>query len=165
MTESYRLNTALSKFTQTTVLVYQAIAVVSFLASLILGFEWLSKPFPGGFFEQTMVLNGSDTREAGKQWALYAQGFDLGDQLLSVDNRPVSNARDLAVILDSLTIGQTVPVQLRTSAGEVRSAEIALQSLSNTDRVSYFYLPVFLSALFLMISLWIFGLRRTESAG
>ncbi len=165
MNEPYRLNTALSKFTQTTVLVYQAVAVITFFASLVLGFEWLGKPFLGGFFEHTMVLNGSDTRQAGEHWALYAEGFNLGDQLLSVDNRPVSNGRELSAVLDSLTVGQAVPVTLRTSAGEVRSAEVTLQWLSNTDRLSYFYLPIILSAIFLGISLWIFGLRRTEPAG
>ncbi len=54
---------------------YQAIAVLIFAAALILGLDWLNDPFIGGLFEQTMVLNGTDTSEPGKHWALYEQGF------------------------------------------------------------------------------------------
>ena len=165
MNESFRLRTILSRITQSVVLVYQTIAVVIFVASVFIGIEWLSKPFIGGFFEQTMVLNGSDTREAGKHWALYAQGFGLGDQLVSVNGQPISSARDLDRVLSSLQVGQRVPVVLRTSLGEVRTADITLQSLATVDRISYFVIPTVLSLIFLGISLWIFGLRRTESAG
>jgi hypothetical protein len=34
-----------------------------------------------------------------------------------------------------------------------------------SDQISYFAIPAFLSIVFLVISLWIFGLRRTEPAG
>jgi hypothetical protein len=89
MNESYRVNDALSNITQWIVLIYQAIAVVLVVASLFLGLDWLRNPFIGGLFEQTMVLNGTDTREPGKQWALYAQGFEIGDQLVSVNGAPL----------------------------------------------------------------------------
>jgi signal transduction histidine kinase len=112
-----------------------------------------------------MVLNGSDTREAGKHWALYAEGFQLGDQLVSVNNQPISNARDLGNVLNTLQVGQRVPVTLRTTAGAARTADIQLQSLPAADQISYFIIPVLLSLIFLGLSLWIFGLRRTESAG
>jgi len=92
MNDSYRVNDVLSKITQFFVLVYQAIAVLIFGASLYSGYLWLQNPFIGGFFEQTMVLNGSDTREPGRHWALYEQGFKIGDQLVSVNGSPVSNA-------------------------------------------------------------------------
>ena len=165
MSESFRFNTILSRVTQTIVLVYQAIAVLVFVASIFLGYNWLTKPFIGGFFEQTMVLNGSDTREAGKHWQLYGRGFQLGDQLVSVNGVMVSSSGDLAGALNSRQVGQTVPVEMLTSAGDVRTTDITLQSLSTVDRISYFILPAILSLIFLGISLWIFGLRRTESAG
>ncbi|HSL31087.1 MAG TPA: GAF domain-containing protein [Anaerolineales bacterium] len=155
----------MSKITQSIVLVYQGIAIVTFLASVFIGVSWLNKPFIGGFFEQTMVLNGSDTREARKQWALYAQGFGLGDQLVSVNGQQVSNSRELDGVLGSLTEGQRVPLELRTSEGELRTVDVTLQRLANADRSIYFFLPLGLSAIFLGLSLWIFGLRRTESAG
>lgn len=164
MNESYRVNDLISKATQSIVLVYQMIAVVVFILSLFLAYDWLSTPFIGGFFEQTMVLNDTDTSEVGKQWALYQQGFIIGDQLRSVNGNPISSADDLDRALDSLQIGQSVSVVMRTSQGE-RSADVTLQQFPARDRISYFVLPSILSLVFLGISLWIFGLRRTESAG
>jgi signal transduction histidine kinase/putative methionine-R-sulfoxide reductase with GAF domain len=165
MSESYRVNDVLSKVTQTIVLVYQAIAVVIFGAALFLGYNWLRNPFIGGFFEQTMVLNGSDTGEADKHWALYEHGFEIGDQLVSVNGRPISNGRELERTLSSLQVGQSVPVEMRTVGGEIRTVDVTLESFPAFDRIYYFVVPAILSLVFLGISLWIFGLRRTESAG
>ena len=165
MKESFRFDTALSKFTQNILWVYQGIAVVIFLASLWYGAGWLQKPFIGGFFEQTFVLNGSDTSEAGKDWALYAKGFGLGDQLVSVNGQPISNAGDLDRFLNASAVGETVSVVMSTTKGEVRTEDITLISFPIADRIAYFVLPIFLSMVFLLISLWIFGLRRTEPAG
>jgi len=165
MNESFRLNTVLSKITQSIVLVYQGIAVVIFIASLLISYNWLRNPFIGGFFEQTMVLNGSDTSETGRPWSLYAEGFKIGDQLVSVNGSSISNAEDLSNALSALTIGQTIPIVMRTTEGEVRTVDIMLQSFPAADRISYFIVPAVLSLGFLVISLWIFGLRRTESAG
>lgn len=165
MNEPYRVNEVLSKITQWIVLVYQAIAVLIFGASLYLGFIWLRNPFIGGMFEQTMVLNGTDTRETGRQWALYEQGFKIGDQLVSVNGQPVSSGPDLYRVLSSLQAGQTVPVEMQTVEGEVRTVDVTLQPLSTQDRVAFFFIPALLSLVFLAISGWIFGLRRTESAG
>jgi len=74
------------------VLVYQAIAVVIFISVLTTAGEWLRTPFIGGFFEHTMVLNGSDTSHENENWAMYEQGFGVGDQLVSVDGIPVTNS-------------------------------------------------------------------------
>ncbi len=164
MNESYRVNDVLSKVTQFIVLAYQGIAVVIFIASLFLAYDWLSNPFIGGFFEQTMVLNGSDTRETGNHWQLYTLGFKLGDQLISVNGQQISNAKDLNHVLGTLQVGQSIPVVMRTAGGE-RAVDVILQSFPAFDRISYFVIPALLSLVFLGISLWIFGLRRTESAG
>ena len=95
MNESYRVNDALGKATQAIVFAYQAIAVLIVVASLFLANGWLNTPFVGGFFEQTMVLKGTDTRVPGQKWALYEQGFTIGDQLRSVNGQPISNALQL----------------------------------------------------------------------
>ena len=92
-------------------------------------------------------------------------GFQLGDQLVSVAGLPISNASDLLAALETLRVGQTVPVVMRLVDGEIRQANITLDALAPVDQLSYFVIPAFLSLVFLLISLWIFGLRRTEPAG
>ena len=143
MNESYRVNDVVSKATQTIVLVYQTIAVIVFAISLFLALDWLSTPFIGGFFEQTMVLNGTDTREVGKHWALYEQGFKIGDQLVAVNGNPISNAEDLENTLGPLQAGENVSVVMRTSEGE-RTAAVTLQPFPAFDRISYFVIPAIL---------------------
>ncbi|MEP6896737.1 MAG: hypothetical protein ABI986_14125, partial [Chloroflexota bacterium] len=165
MYPSQRFHEVSNRVTQYIVLGYQIIALIAFVSGLILAYGWLRNPFIGGFFEHTMVLNGSDTHEPNQHWSLYEQGFQLGDQLVSVDGKPISNANDLKKILSTSFVGKTVSIELRTQSGEVKKADIILQSFPAADRIAYFILPTFLGLVFLVVSLWIFGLRRTEPAG
>jgi len=165
MYASDRFNSVLNKITQGAVLLYQGIAVAVFIASLFLAQGWLRNPFIGGFFEQTMLLNESKTSEAGKHWALSEQGLNLKARLVSVNDIPISNAGDLSRVLGSLGTGQTARVELRTLEGETKLIEVVLQGFPEADRIAFFVLPAFLSLVFLIISLWTFGLRRTEPAG
>src|SRR5215217_1338244 len=118
LVQGNRFNTVATTVTQATVLVYQALAVVVFVVSLFSAYAWLRNPFIGGFFEQTMVVNESVTREAGKQWALQEKGFTLGDQLVSVEGLPISDADDLREALASFQVGDPVHVVMRTLEGE-----------------------------------------------
>ena len=155
----------LSRVTQVIVLAYQGVAAVAVITSLFLGLEWLKLPFLGGFFEHTMVLNGSDTSINGAHWAMYEAGFSLGDQLVEIDDKTVGTSGQLREILASHRVGDVVTVGVNTEAGEFRRQEIRLQAFPVTDRVVYVGLPLFMGFVFLAVSLWIFGLRRTEPAG
>jgi hypothetical protein len=165
MNESFRFNTVLSRITQAIVWVYQGIAVVVFIASLILGAIWIGKPFIGGFLEQTMVLNGSDTSEPGKHWSLYAQNFHVGEQLISVNGQRVFSEEDLRAAIGSAKLGDTLPIEIRKTDGANYAADVTLTPFPVADVIAYFILPMFLSLVFLVLSLWIFGLRRSESSG
>ena len=144
---------------------YQAVAVIVFIGGLYLSYGWLRNPFIGGLFENTLVLNGNETQESGKQWALYAQGFKQGDQLLRVNGSRILSSSELQKVLSSTRVGQQVAVEMQTREGDKQSVNIILQSFSSTDRIAYFIMPMILSLVFLIVSLWIFGLRRTEPAG
>ena len=165
MYPSQRFYEVSNKVTQYIVLGYQIIAVIVFAAGLFIGNNWLKTPFLGGFFEHTMVLNGSKSQDTDHQWAMYAKGFQLGDQLKSVNGTPITNSTELKNILAPLSAGQTVSVEILTAHGETKTADISLSDFPATDRIAYFILPTILSLTFLIVSLWIFGLRRTEAAG
>ncbi|MDX1412252.1 MAG: hypothetical protein R3351_08850, partial [Nitrospirales bacterium] len=162
---SERTQTVINRILQAIVLVYQGVAVVVFIATLTTAGEWLRAPFIGGFFEHTLVLNGSDTSEEGKSWQMYQKGFDVGDQLIAVDGVPVENSLQLKEILASHTVNDTIDVVIRTTDGAEKTAVIQLQEFSSADRTAYFIIPELLALVFLIVSLWIFGLRRTEPAG
>lgn len=165
MDQTNRINTTVEKVTQAIVVVYQALAILVFIASLSVAFDWLNNPFIGGFFEQTMVLNESVSRDMENPWALRDAGFQLGDQLVSVDEHPIANASDLNTVLKTMQVGEVVHVVMRTLDGETREADVVLQPLAAADQIAYFVIPAILCFAFLLLSLWIFGLRRTEPAG
>lgn len=164
---SQKTQVVVNRVLQAVVLVYQAIAVVVFISILTTAGDWLKTPFIGGFFEHTLVLNGSDTSEENKSWAMYEQGFEVGDQLISVDGIPVQSSDQLKEILISHTVNDIVNVVILREDSPVPDApvEIQLEEFSSADRTAYFIIPEVLSLVFLVVSLWIFGLRRTEPAG
>jgi signal transduction histidine kinase len=159
------VNQVVNRALQAIVLFYQGVAVVAFILSVIFAIRWLHQPFPGAFFENTLVLNGSGKTKVEEPWALYEQGFDFGDQLLAVDGKPVRSSSDIRVALASFQTGDAVTLQIQTSAGETKTAEVVLQSFPPSDRFAFFILPTFIGGVFLFVSLWIFGFRRTEPAG
>ena len=165
MNQSTRSNSITSTITQSIVLLYQVLAAIVFIVSLFSAYGWLKNPFVGGFFEQTMAYNQVTSVEPGVQWAMQTAGFKLGDQLIRVADQEIRNSGDLLSALEKLRVGQTVPVVMRLTTGETQEANITLGTLAPIDQLSYFVIPAFLSLVFLLISLWIFGLRRTEPAG
>lgn len=60
--------------------------------------------------------------------------------------------------------GEAVSVTIRTPAGEVHTDKLKLQALFPSDLITYVYIPYLVGWMYLVISLWIFGLRRKESA-
>jgi len=165
MHSSQRFHDVSNRVTQILVFGYQGLAVIVFVAGLLLSYGWLRNPFIGGFFEHTMALNGSDTREPGQKWALYDLGFAQGDQLLAVNGNRVTSSKELKQILEGFSVNQTITVEMQLRTGGSKTVDVALQSFSDTDRVAYFILPMVLSLVFLVVSMWTFGLRRTEPAG
>jgi signal transduction histidine kinase/putative methionine-R-sulfoxide reductase with GAF domain len=156
----------LNRTLQIIVLGYQALAIVVFIAGIILGNRWLQTPFIGAFFEHTMVFNGvgPEGEEPPEPWALYGE-VQLGDQLVAVNDQPVKNTSEVLQALDGFFPGETIPITFRDTAQQEHTLEVTLHAFPPPDHILYFYIPSGLSLLFLVFSLWIFGLRRTEAAG
>ena len=165
MKRTNRANSVFNRALQFLVLLYQGIAVIVVAFSLVSAYNWLKSPFLGGLFEHTLVLNGSDTSVDGDHWEMYEQGYQISDQLVSVADQSVTNPAGLKQILDSFRVGQTIPVLFKTRVGELKPGSITLESFPTADWIAYYFMPGFISVVFLLISLWIFGFRRTEPAG
>ncbi len=99
LTDTLRLersNALRSRVLQVAASVYQAIAIIAFIAALFLAGSWLRTPFIGALFEQTNVFNGATPSGDAGTWFLYNQGVRFGDRLISVNNINVRNAADVA---------------------------------------------------------------------
>ncbi|MBI5932392.1 MAG: GAF domain-containing protein [Chloroflexi bacterium] len=176
MFESPRLNAALNKALQAVVTVYQIVAGLAFVFALILSSRWVKLPFLGAFFEQTMVLTAASPAQPSDAWNLYGQ-LKVGDQLISVNGVAVRSSNDVREALTGVKVGvipttvgfsagETIPVTIKRGADETEETfDVTLSVFPPEDRLKYIFIPRGISFVFLLISLWIFGMRRGESSG
>ncbi|MCQ3937548.1 MAG: hypothetical protein DPW18_10950 [Chloroflexi bacterium] len=146
------------------VFAYQAMAVIVFLLALFFANRWIQQPFLGAFYEHTMVFNGTGPGDSDPAWFLYEQ-VEVGDRLLAIDGVTVRSAAEVSEILRSHAPGDTIRLTALTQAGGERTFDITLHEFPGSSRTVYFVVPSFLGAIFLAVSLWIFGFRRSEPAG
>jgi signal transduction histidine kinase len=165
MPSSERFDKILNRVLQVIVLVYQGIALAAFVAVPFLAANWLNTPFLGAFTEQTMIFNGVGSTRADPAWGLFNQGVRLNYQLLQVDGKDVHSSTAVAAALKDVHVGDQVPVTVLTPQGQRQVLTVTLHDFPAADRTAYFYIPYAVGLLFLAISLWIFGMRRSEAAG
>jgi hypothetical protein len=159
-----RYNAVINQALQWIVLVYQAVAVVVFLAALFIANRWFQQPFLGAFYEHTMVFNGTGPSQPDPAWAL-VENVRVGDQLVAIDGVRVTSSSDVRDILRGRFPGEQVNVTVRLQNGDLRNHVLTLYAFPEASRTLYFIVPSILGAVFLAVSLWIFGLRRNEPAG
>ena len=167
MLHSERPNQTANRVLQILVLVYQGIALLAFIGIPFLAIHWVQTPFLGAFVEQTMVFNGVGQDSPPQTWSLFQdKSLWLKYQLVNVNGLAVQNEAQVQAALADSRPGQTLPVVLRhLTDGQTETRPVTLQSFPASARTVYFVIPYIVGLLFLGISLWIFGLRRTESAG
>ena len=175
MSESPRLKVSLNSILQVIVTIYQGAAILAFVFALFLARKWVNLPFLGALFEQTMLRNTAGPSQPSEAWTLYGQ-TEFGDQLIAVNGVPVRDSTDIESVLRGITpgtlptsggfsAGETIPVTIRTTTGEEKTFDVKLDKFPMPDYIGYVVIPFIVSGLFLLTSLWIFGLRRGESAG
>ncbi|MEW6403685.1 MAG: GAF domain-containing protein [Chloroflexota bacterium] len=160
---------------QVIVLLYQALAVGVFISGLILGLRWIRTPFLGAFVEHTMIFNGVHPVNVTEEWDLL-KTVKLEDQLVEVNGVPVASDAEVQSVLAGdtpgilptelgFTAGETIPITVRFADGQVQTLQVTLHDFPASDQALFFFIPSIISLFFIIISLWIFGLRRTEPAG
>ncbi|MDO8754149.1 MAG: hypothetical protein Q7J80_09685, partial [Anaerolineales bacterium] len=159
-----RHGSLINQVLQWVVFAYQAIAVLIFLGGLVLANRWLQQPFIGAFYEHTLVFNGSGPDQADPAWVLYTK-VKVGDQLIAVNDMPVRSSAEVRDILRGRFPGEEITATVLSTSGEEHTFEITLYSFPSHSRTVYFVIPAILAAIFLVVSMWIFGFRRNEPAG
>ena len=159
-----RYQTLINQILQWILFGYQATAVVLFLVGIYLGIRWIQTPFLGALVEHTLVFNGTGPSTPMEEWELYRQVL-VGDQLVAINDTPVQSAEDMQAILGGFYPGETVSVTIRSESGDERTQDVVLHEFPSSSIVTYFVIPSTLGLIFLAVSLWIFGLRRSEPAG
>ena len=145
------------------VFVYQALAVVVLALGIIFGLQWLKEPFLGSLYEHTLVF--TDVGPVVDTWEFNA-AVKSGDQLKAVEGVEVKNSRDVRdVIVGHFAPGDTITLTVQFADGNPRDVQVELQQFPQSSIIVYLTLPTVISIVFLLLSLWTFGLRRNEPAG
>ncbi|NCP87256.1 MAG: hypothetical protein CO094_12465 [Anaerolineae bacterium CG_4_9_14_3_um_filter_57_17] len=143
--------------------VYQTLVAVAYIFVLIAAYQFYTTPFMGAFFEHTMLIN--DIIPPQRDWQLYQKGAEFGDQLIAINGERVQNAALMREILHRYYPGESVTVTLRAQNGAIKELVVELKQFSSNDLLAYFIIPLFVSIVFIGVSLWIYSLRRTETSG
>ncbi len=163
--EAVPANSLLNTILTWIVAIYQIVAVFIFVACIYLAIGWIKEPFIGAFYEHTLIFVDTGPAQKGSAWEFNAL-VSSGDQIIAVNHVPVKNQKDVRqVITGRFFPGETIPLTVKFAGGETRDLDVTLQTFPSESVTLYFVIPTVISAIFLVFSLWIFGLRRNEPAG
>ncbi|MCX6079458.1 MAG: GAF domain-containing protein [Chloroflexi bacterium] len=165
----------LDRISQYMVIIYQAIVVLAMIAIPFWAFRFFQQPFIGVFVEHTMLTNGVGPDSNSVNWPIYDQGLRFGFQLVSISTLD-ANKNPIQIIepkrfgqienlLKDSNPGQLISTTFRSPQGKLQTYTVPLNWFSFADQLRFFYLPYLVGMVYLTVSLWIFGLRRSESAG
>ena len=144
------------------VFLYQAMAAVVVVWALILAAGWVREPFLGSFYEHTLVF--SDPGSETGAWE-FNKVVSSGDRLVAINGEQVNTGKDVRKVLANFVPGENVTVTVEFKDGNTRELNILLQNFPEDGISVYLVLPSILSFIFLVLSIWTFGLRRNEPAG
>ncbi len=184
MSKDSRPNDIFDRAAQYLVIAYQVIVVLAMIAIPFWALDFFQQPFLGAFLEHTLVSNGVGPDEPEPEWALYndfsaaAQGdHGFGNHLASLAAldpngsplkiiQPVRLSQIQGFLKDQgLRVGDTIAMDFRNPQGIAMQYKVKLSTFPASDQLRYFYLPYSIGLIYLFVSLWIFGLRSTETAG
>jgi signal transduction histidine kinase len=158
------------------VMLYQGLAVLAMIAIPFLAVQYFQLPFLGVFLEHTLVTNdvGPDDNTQ-PEWFLYNKGLHFGNQLVSISILDQGNDRletlepksftEIETLLKKYAPGQRIAATFESPEGRTIVYTGALTTFPLADQTRYFYIPYLIGIIYLLTSLWIFGLRRSETAG
>ncbi|MGH2521038.1 MAG: hypothetical protein ACRDH2_00920, partial [Anaerolineales bacterium] len=143
------------------------LAVAMYLLSPFLALRWLQLPFLGAFLEQTHLFNDINSREPGR-WPAFDDGVQPFDRLLAINGVPVLTDEALTAELEQFSPGQVVVLTLERQVGdrfETLDLSITLRQFSSRSLLTFFLVPYGIGLIYLLIGVWVFRLRRGETAG
>ncbi len=161
--------------TQLVATVYQAVVILAFVLIPIWAYGFFQLPFIGVLMEHTMVTNSVGPSPAPPNWTLYREGLRFGNQLLAmqlldengtvVEEVQPFSYNDYQSFLSKRFPGENVRLVFARQDGMQVTYNIPLTNFTTKDQVQFFWVSYLIGFIYLGVSLWIFGFRRSESAG
>src|SRR4030066_1814097 len=95
------------------VLIYQILSILALVVIPNFAINWIKTPFLGAFVEHTLFISASQPSIPGS-WPLIDKVNEFGSQLISIDGQPVVDVLKVNKLLDSLSVGDSVTITIRS---------------------------------------------------
>jgi len=138
------------------------VAAAAFVAAPMLAVPWSRQPFPGFLVEQTLVVQPV----VSSQWSGIQAGIAYPQLIVRAAAQPIDSAADLAAIVGSRKVGNSILVFARFPNGRQQIFPvIELAQFPQNDLWRLFWLPYLVGAVYLGIGIWIYRLRGQTRPG
>lgn len=128
---------------------------------ILYGLQHLSKNFPGFFF----YPNGAVTSMQRMGWEGLASGIRPGDVVLAADGVQIHDGRSLKAFLTTKRQGDVVTFSFRRpNAPSLFQVALKLRSLTTTDVLASFALPISIGVIYFFLGIFVFFLKRSYEA-
>ena len=152
----------LERFSRVLTLTAAAIATVSVILAPMLALSWANRPFPGFLMDHSLAVTDQD----GQGWMGRAAGIDFGQRVTRVAGSAVRNEGEYLEVLNSLEVGDTVPIftALR-EGGEKYFPAVMFGEFAPRDLFRLFWMPYLMGLAYLAIGAWIYRARGSTRPG
>jgi hypothetical protein len=155
-------DTVIDRVVRAFILVAFVASVAAFLAAPLLAIPWSRQPFPGFLVEQTLVVQPV----VSNQWSGIQAGIAYPQRIVRAAAQPITSAADLAAILSTRPMGESILVFARFPSGRQQIFPvIELAQFPASDLWRIFWLPYLVGAVYLGIGIWIYRLRGRTRPG
>lgn len=141
-----------------------ALAIILNLIAPWLAWRWTRAPFMGVLLEHTMVVS----EMYGQGWSGRLAGLVGPDRILAVNGQAVSNAAELERVLKAAGSGHQVTLTVEGQEGggwSQRQVNVTLMDFPRRDFISFFWLPYGIGLVYLLLGLWVYGLKGHTRGG
>ncbi len=146
------------------VFLYMIVCIIALGIYPVIAANWVKVPFIGAFWDHTLYYNASTPSQPGT-WAIQKNGWEFGYRMRSIDGEVIADVDALYEWLAGYSMGDTVEVQVFNLEEKVETLQVTLTSFPVIDIWAYIVTPYIIGVIYLLVGLWVFGLRRRDATG
>ncbi|MBN1666709.1 MAG: hypothetical protein JW862_06460, partial [Anaerolineales bacterium] len=135
-------------------------AIVVLILAPFWALRWAQIPFLGVFIEANHVVSAIE----GKEWPAKLAGVESYDQIVAIENIPITDAHQMGEVLAELGFEQSLRLDLVDRQGNRDWSAVQPRQFRVGDALNWFLIPYTVGIAFLGIGLWAYRLGRQQSS-
>ena len=136
------------------------IALIVMILAPIWAVSWSQIPFIGVFIEPNNVVSLVE----GSEWPAKLAGVEGYDQILSIENTPINNVRQMGDLLKAIGFDTRLTIDFQTREGASDWARVTPREFRLGELLNWFIVPYAVGLAFLGIGLWAYRLGKDQGS-